>query len=195
MSTLTANEAKQAREERNLSQSKVARDTGLSRSYICQFESGKRNLEAQSLAILAGYYQSISPPPTPNKILDECAPIIKDVHDYFETIDGIAINEEVGFDYVVGDLMSEYEENKEIIMTEWNSTVDHGFWGLDEDDIRNRCLPLLVRMARQYQLTQIFLEATNPEPIPSKVKEIQTRGDCVEWLFGKLLPDRIKPID
>lgn len=54
---LTADQAKEARTTLNLSQGKVATDLGINRSYLSQFESGRRILDNSTLSKLREYYE------------------------------------------------------------------------------------------------------------------------------------------
>lgn len=57
MTILSNTQAVAARAAVSLSQSRVAKDTGISRAYLSQFESGKRILEDRWLTALNSYYR------------------------------------------------------------------------------------------------------------------------------------------
>lgn len=150
MNILNPEQARQARETLGLSQSLVSKETGISRAYISQYETGYRILEDTSQEALSEFYisQGWNPTPTPKGVTNEDpSPFI--------LMDGMLIVKPES----EGDLealIDEYYENDELIAELRNEPVESGWLlgGLDREGSTEKALPLLALYARQYQIKE-----------------------------------------
>jgi len=207
MTKLTPSEAIKARETLNLSQSRVARDTGLSRSYLSQFENGKRILEDRWLNTLYEYYSSLgwsntkestsdsteSNPPSPTKLDHK-----------LNIVDGFVIPIGVEAEYVVEDLMDEFYDNSQKIEKCRHKKISRnvGFLfgddrGIDNETAYEESRRMLILMARQYEIIQILhgQHENCHSGVTTELDTVKTVGDYVAALICATLPDRVFSVD
>lgn len=157
MEILSASAAVEARNSLNLSQAKVASDVGISRSYLSQFESGKRILEDRWLVDLKDYfsYQGWSPSEVSSQSEDSA---VQGIDKGGLTIaDGFVIVE-LEHEFDVEALLDEYYENGQQIRELREAELKRGFLfkDLDWDRVLKDAYPAILLMARQYQIKQIL---------------------------------------
>jgi transcriptional regulator with XRE-family HTH domain len=102
---LSSSQASKARLSLSISQGKLASDLGINRSYLSQFESGKRLLNDDVLIVLREYFEN-------NGYLFDDIPDSQ--NNIVTTMDGFVIPEAIGVDEA-NITLSEYAENFELI--------------------------------------------------------------------------------
>ncbi|MBN7798433.1 helix-turn-helix domain-containing protein [Parahaliea mediterranea] len=183
MQILSPSEATQARESLGMSQAHVARAVGLNRSYLSQFEGGKRVLEDRWQTALREYFsgegwesaQVIKMPPGSTKSLPAASP--------FATIDGFVIAAHIEPDeaealleeyYIAGDLME--------LMADTN--LELGFFG--EISLKSafwQSGQYIALAVRQLQIIRILRgqEAASTTPI-TKEGQLKTLGHVYGYI-------------
>lgn len=140
-----------AREELNLSQAKVASDTGISRPYLSQFESGKRVLEDAKQQDLLDYYedQGWERPIAASDVEPEVLPFV--LRDGFVVIDSI---DEVDLEGI----LAEYCDNAERIEKLKATEIRRGSWSgnIDLDHAHTEWLKVMMLSARQCTIKRLL---------------------------------------
>lgn len=196
MNVLTPDLAIQAREQLNLSQSKAAKESGINRAYLSQYEGNKRVLDDSQLERLAEFYGSLGwKPPTEVAELTQEQLINSDKHG-LKIIDGFVIAPEA-FDIGAEVLLDEYYELEEEIKELKTKELKRGlFGGLDEHDAKDQCIRPLALMARLCEIKQVLqgqLDTTSIEVDKDDTSSIHTVGDYIEVLLQYSSPDRFVP--
>ena len=196
MNTLTPDLAVEARQQLKLSQAKAAKESGINRAYLSQFESSKRVLDDSQLERLANFYTSQGwNPPTEAAESTYEQLLNSDKHD-LTIIDGFVIAPEA-FDVGAETLLDEYYELDEEIRELKSKEVKRGlFGGLDEYETRDQCMRPLALMARQCEIKQILqgqLDTNSLEADKDDTSTIHTIGDYMEVLLQHATPDRFVP--
>jgi len=153
----TAQQAKTARFNAQLSQGRVASDLGINRSYLSQFESGKLLFDDATLNRLRDYYVNRetlveSPAQVPSA---QC----RDDSEESNTVrlrDGFLLPPEADEDHVEA-LLNEYAENRRRIADICNIDLSNsGFFGfgVDEDVANKKADDVLCLMARNYIIVE-----------------------------------------
>ena len=195
MSYLTPDRAIAARESLSLSQSLVARETGIARSYLSQFENSKRVLEDSQLEELNDYYMSQGWTPSEESMKQSPEQLINSGKHGLTIADGFVVCQYPAANgYIVEDLLDAYYENSQLIHDALNQKLERGFFGgLDEEEALKDCLRPLLLMARQYEIKQILSgQYTKPSSsvTPSDSSTVQTVGDYLEVLMMARIPNR-----
>lgn len=181
MNILTTKQAINARESLNLSQSKVANEIGLSRSYLSQFESGKRVLEDRWLNALKEFYAN-------NGAVFDAEPKVADSEKNSQVLimDGFVISGAVSKSQAEN-LLSEYYENSEKIEAESSEMLPRGFFGgLSHEGALEACSRSLALMARQYQIKQVLhghVDAKEASKELDEESELDTVNDYIAALM------------
>ena len=178
MNILNPEQARQARETLGLSQSLVSKETGISRAYISQYETGHRILEDTSQETLNEFYisQGWNPTPTPKGVTNEDpSPFI--------LMDGMLIVKPESESNLEA-LIDEYYENDELIAELRNEPVESGWLlgGLDREGSTEKALPLLALYARQYQIKET-LQGRLGDSSKLDGAEPKTIGDFVDLVL------------
>lgn len=149
----TAQQAKTARVNAQLSQGRVASDLGINRSYLSQFESGKLLFDDATVNRLRDYYStrgaglnSIAHAPSPQLERDG------EESGTLRLRDGFLLPPEADEDHVDA-LLNEYAENRKRIAVICNIDLSNsGFFGIgvDEDKATKLTNEVLALMARNY---------------------------------------------
>lgn len=182
---LNPDDALYAREMLNLSQAKVAKDTGLSRSYLSQYESGKRVLEDKWMRALKGYYENlgwVAPEPKEPDEMDVCL---------VRSRDGFVISEDLT-DKTVESLLDEYYSNAERIEGIQQSELRRGFFGgIDEENSMKSVLAITLLSHRQFIIKQLLHGQLENDPISQDLEtnDIETMGQYVNYLFNSNFRD------
>lgn len=150
---LTAQQAKTARINAQLSQGRVASDLGINRSYLCQFESGKLLFDDATLNRLRDYYSKT------DAGLDSGAHVSStqfngdgEGSNRLHVRDGFLLPPEADEDQVDA-LLSEYAENRQRISDICNIDLSNsGFlgFGVDEEKGSHYADEVMGLMARNY---------------------------------------------
>lgn len=188
MSILTPDQCFQAREALGLSQSQVAKDVGIPRSYLSQFEGGKRNLEDRWIKALWDYFLEFGWGPGPEELdeLQGLAPAGKGrvVRDGFAIPGGLDLA-------IVEALLEEHYENTERINEIRLRPLPRGiiFGGVDEEKATERALEVLLLEHRQFQIKQqIHGQSPDTEPVDlSDHSALRNIGDYVDSMMLKVL--------
>ncbi|HCS28659.1 MAG TPA: hypothetical protein DIW43_14450 [Spongiibacteraceae bacterium] len=187
-----------ARKELGLSQAMVAREIGLNRSYLSDFEGGKRILEDRWLEALFSFFlaEGWLPADTePEVVGTEVAQQSEDssATNFFACADGFIIAKPA-IDEEVESLLDELYDNNERIRGEKQRLLPRGFLGgLDEADAVETCLPALAMMARQYEITQQLHghhEKPRSDLDPSVKGSVQTVGDYLAILVAAVATEQ-----
>jgi len=196
MTILTPDQAIAARESLKLSQAKVAKDTGINRGYLSQFEGSKRVFEDDKLTTLEDYYLGLGWQPdeaTRNAPVDQL--LNSDKHG-LTIIDGFVVAPAaIGFE--AERLLEEYYEADQEIQSLLEQESEKGlFGGLDQEATLKACYRPLVLMARQYEIQKIIqgqFEDKYHEADLEQTSSIRSLGDCIEALMKGVLPGRLLP--
>lgn len=146
--TLTAQQAKQARTDAQLSQAKVAQDLNLNRSYLSQFESGKYVFDDATLEALRDYYieQGLESLATTQPESDNINQAIR-LKDGFMLPDALPDDE-------AEELMTEYTDNRNEIKRLFSKPVKRGFFGIDPDKVEQQLNRAQYLMAQNYLIIE-----------------------------------------
>jgi transcriptional regulator with XRE-family HTH domain len=172
---LSSSQASKARLSLSISQGKLASDLGINRSYLSQFESGKRLLNDDVLIVLREYFEN-------NGYLFDDIPDSQ--NNIVTTMDGFVIPEAIGVDEA-NITLSEYAENFELIksLSEVQINFESGFFSDDQIDEKDKLIKtrkVLCLMARNFLLVtklhgkDIFGSESNHWQIENSV------GACIE---------------
>jgi transcriptional regulator with XRE-family HTH domain len=195
MQSLTTGDAIAAREMLNLSQAKVARDIGLNRPYLSQFEGGKRILEDRWQQSLREYYISMGWEPEGDEGGGEPAsaaphspaPLIRD---------GFVIAETAAEGDLEG-LLEEYYESSRLIEELGRVKLKRGFFGgLDEDSALEQTKQYFVLTAKLCAIRKQLHGHTGPDNreyfAASDFSTITTVGDYVDYLIEASPPGAVQ---
>lgn len=187
--TFAPTESIRAREFLALSQARVARDTGINRSYLSQYESGKRILEDRWKLALKDYYVSLGWDPhlDPEDLIEperELEPPFNLVsRDGFE----IALSDMEAVEILLEEF---YESGDQLELLE-QVPIERGFFGeLEAADALWQCRQYLAHTARQVEIlrslrghSKLTEEAASNAADISKIKTV---GDYVAHLTRPL---------
>lgn len=194
MSYLTPDQAVAARESLNLSQSLVAKETGISRAYLSQFENSRRILEDYLLEAIHDCYVNHGWEP-PEQVTE--APVeqmINDIDNGLTIMDGFVVSDYAEAEgYVLEELLDEYYENSQKIKQHLEKELKRGFFGgVDDDSALKSSIPPLLLMARQFEIKQILhgQYTANDAIDPEDSSTIQTVAHYLENLLMRAFPSR-----
>lgn len=184
MNILSNTQAVAARSALSLSQAKVAKDIGLSRAYLSQFESGKMILEDRWLSALSGFYQDQGwdPDQTIN------AEVISTV-DALRMRDGFQISAELE-DSQVEELLNSYYDNGLQIEELGNALAPKSFlMGLSREKAQKSTFKLLCLTALQ---DSILRQLRGQETViaschPMRYRDAETIGQYASSLIAEVL--------
>lgn len=190
MSILTPEQCVQAREVLGMSQSKVAREAGIPRPYISQFESGKRLLEDRLLSALKAFFIQAGWEPLGDiqPAVGECVVALggkgSTFRDGFAIPDGLDPNE-------VEVLLAEYHDNTQQISDIRGRPLKREFiFGeIEEERAMDSAVELLLLGYRQAQIKQI-LHGQSPEADQVDLSDqsaLRDIGDYVDSMMIKVL--------
>jgi transcriptional regulator with XRE-family HTH domain len=194
---LTPDMAAEARQSLNLSQAKAAKETGINRAYLSQFESGKRVLEDTLLETLSSYYESQGWQPTQEQAKASVEQLINSDKHPLNIADGFVVSDDAAEEFILEDLLDEYYKNAQEIESLLQDELDKGLLGFfnEERALRQSVRPLLL-MARQFQIKQILHGHYEEHPRDVDIEDgstLTTVGDFIEALIISACPDRIRP--
>ncbi|BFM16334.1 hypothetical protein R50073_25170 [Maricurvus nonylphenolicus] len=191
---MTPDMASEARQSLNLSQAKAAKETGINRAYLSQFESGKRVLEDNLLETLSTYYVSQGWQPTPEQAKAPVEQLINNDKHSLNIADGFVVSSEATAEFILEELLDEYYENSDEIASLQETELERGFFGgLDSDSAMRQSMRALLLMARQFQIKQILHGHHEPHEREVNIEEtssIITVGDFIEAMIIRAKPDR-----
>ena len=182
LSILNSQQAKKAREALGMSQGKLASELNINRSYLSQFESGKRLLSDEELNLLRecyeekGYEFIDSPTNEGNGIK---------VMDGFAFPDGVT-------DEDADIILTEYAENTEKIqlLSEKDIEINSSIFSdsIDDDDKEAKTRQLLCLMARNYTLIEQLQGRETISLCPSSEigKDKATTGEFISLEFAEV---------
>jgi len=172
-----------AREELNLSQTKVAQDIGLSRSYLSQFESGKRILEDRWQEDLVTYYESHGwKAPDPSITHHKQAQGANTVC----ARDGFVVSQDLP-NMTVEELLGEYYDNAQELEERRSVEVPRGFFGgVNVPKAMQHVLGVTLLTSRQCEIKRLLhgeidLEASQVLP---DLDDITSIGEYVDHLYA-----------
>jgi transcriptional regulator with XRE-family HTH domain len=181
-------QAVSAREELNLSQAKVASETGISRPYLSQFEGGKRMLEDVKQQVLLDYYAGYGweyPEPIFEEGGDDLLPYI--IRDGFAVLESIHSEE-------LEEILSEHYENAEKIEKLKLTEVKRGSWSskIDKEHANFIWLQVMMLAARQYTIKQLLHGQLDVggEFVEQDTSQITTVGEYGNDMFYRTLVKR-----
>jgi transcriptional regulator with XRE-family HTH domain len=181
-----------ARKKLGLSQAIVSRAIGLNRSYLSDFESGKRILEDRWLDSLLEFFlaEGWTPiaPNTPSPVIS-ALPKSREINP-FSIADGFVIARPQ-IDDEAEELLNEYYENALGLELEWVRPLPRGiFGGQDPQDMLETALPALVLTARQYQIVRLLHGHSKSTPMNTDDTKdestLQTVGDFITAHVGRV---------
>lgn len=191
MKFLTPDQAVKARESLNLSQAKAAREAGVNRPYLSEFERSKRVLDDGDQTKLLEYYIGLGWIPS-SEIQNTSVKqqLNSDKHD-LTIMDGLVISPDA-YDIDVHALLEEsYEIEDELIELKQQGLRRGFFGGLDEQEALDSCLRPLILMGRLCEIKQILqgrFDSSYSEDGP-----LETVGDYIEKLLRRGVADRLIP--
>jgi len=197
MTYLTPDQAVIARKTLNLSQAKVAKDTGINRAYLSEFEGSHRVLEDRRLVTLFDYYVGNGWEPGSD---DYDVPVKQlldsDKHD-LTIIDGFVVAPK-SFTSESEVLLDEYYTISQELLELKLCKLKRGLFGwLDESEALKKCVRPLVLMSRQYEIIQILhgqLDSDYSGVDRGDTSTVQTVGDYLEAQLQGAIPDRLIPV-
>jgi len=199
MNYLTPDQAAMAREALNLSQARVAKDTGINRAYLSQFEGSKLVLEDHLLKRLQEYYAGLGWKPSPEVSTASVKQLLDSDKHNLTIMDGFVVAmESFSSDAEAEVLLDEYYGIGEEIVELKQQELKRGFFGgLDESEALNDSVRPLVLMGRQCEIKQILQGQLEPGESVVNLNDsstVQTVGDFIEALLQGRCPDRFIPI-
>lgn len=159
--TLTAQHSIDAREQLQLSQTKVASATGIPRMYISQFETGKRLLKDSENDTLFLFYESEGWQISTGTNGDNHETTEKPNKQHqpqtsLRIRDGFVITPALDNE-TLETLMDEYYSIEQQLATLENMPIKRGFFGdIDEQETLNKAFPLLLKYYRLYQIKRVL---------------------------------------
>ncbi|MFL0797053.1 MAG: helix-turn-helix domain-containing protein [Cellvibrionaceae bacterium] len=159
----TPKQAIEAREQVSMSQAKVAREVGLARSYLSEFESNKRVLTDNWQTTLRDYY--LSQGWAPSEGGNEEVPVKASLKDNLGYVvsDGFVIAQDVFTRYDVNSLLDEYYENLETLDELKGVELERGFFGgFIRDDMYRKGFRALALAGRQQEIISILHGSFKP---------------------------------
>ena len=188
MEILTSSQAVAARTALNLSQSKVAKDTGLNRTYLSQFESGSRILEDRWQSILHDYYQGAGWVPSAHAASSEQAPAPSNSASCLKIRDGFLISGALQ-DAEVESLLSDYYDNQVEIEAISASEAPKGMFNAVREDRARVPVSKLFALTCQQDTILRRLRGHNVavEPNTMDRRTIETIGQYAGSLVTKSL--------
>jgi len=186
MNYLTPDQAVMARETLSLSQARVAKDTGINRAYLSQFEGSKRVLEDRPLANLYEYYVEQGwKPEAEASTASVKQRLSSDKHDLI-IMDGLVIAPKA-FAFDAEALLDEsYEIEEEIVRLKQQKLKRGLFGGLDKSEAMDSCIRPLILMNRQCEIREILqgkFEYDHSDVDLSVEDNVQTVVDYLELLL------------
>ena len=156
---------------------KLPFDLKINRSYLSQFESGKRLLIDEHLNLLRQHYEGIgfdfddSPTISGNGI---------------HVIDGFAIPP-LTDDAEADAILTEYAENKVKLQRLSEQKIPSGIFGVDEEDVAEKTREILRLMAKNYNLVEQLHghETITPCPSTEMKKKRSTASEFLSLEFAK----------
>lgn len=181
MNILCNTQAVAARSALNLSQAKVAKDIGLSRAYLSQFESGKRILEDRWQSSLLEYYKTKGwSPEAASALTTGTEPSSIKIRDGFQVSDALD-------DAEIEELLNTYYENQVKIEILASTEAPKGFFeGISEERAQKPTLELLSFACHQDVILR-RLRGQNKiiDCLAIPYREIETIGEYVGSLMAK----------
>lgn len=196
MKYLLPNQAVEARKSVSLSQARVARDVGISRIHLSEFECSKRVLDDKTLDLLHAFYQSNGWEPSAEvktQTPDEALQL--DGHELV-ILDGFVAAPE-SYDLDIEELVDEYYElTNEIIELKCKEIKRGFFGGIDEEKALSGSIRPLILMARKCEIIELIqgqksFESAGVNPVD--LSTVSTMGDYIECLLIQGIPDRVLP--
>lgn len=191
MGVLTGDQSAAARAALGLSQSKVAKEVGMNRTYLCQFESGKRIISDEQQRILLEYFKSLGWKPEP--AAPDAGGGATGLHPDVSIVDGFAVAN-ADYQYNLEDLLDECQENLQVIREEMSKKLPRGFLGgLDHDEALKACSLVLGLLAVNAEAVMIMHGAYEPPSDGATMSDdssLQTVGDYVFALMSQASPRR-----
>ena len=198
---LKPNESVAARVSLGLSQSSVARDTGINRVYISQFEGEKRILDDDDLHDLREHYMSKgwepgeAPKTSPEVGADNLDPLEPQPRIW----DGFLIPNLMPVDEVEN-LLDEYHNTKARISELEQESVSRGiFGGLYEQETCNKSIKIMLHYVRLHRIIlQLQGRKDEIEGTQSKTElylnregsRVECSGDYIQYLLNALEKNR-----
>lgn len=178
---LNPSDSIEARKQLNLSQAKVANDIGLSRSYLSQFESGKRVLEDTWMEDLKVYYvENGWDEPNIQMLTAQ-----NSGEDLVLTRDGFVVSEDLS-EPAIEELLEERYKNEQLIENMRQSKLSRGFLfgNLDEEEAIRDSIPLLLVAARQCEIAKVLHGQSSENRGTEKIDKgaMETIGDYADNL-------------
>lgn len=192
MEHITPAQSASARQQLGLSQAKVAKETKINRTYLSQFESGKRILPDLELLRLSDFYESLGWSNIGEGSLDSSVQMPASEH--YRIADGFVIAEpSLMFD--LEDLLDEYQDNDRKVRELVEAELPRGFLfgGLNHDEAVAAALKPLVLMAANCQIQQILhgtYEVDNWDLEMADEDSITTVGDYITALINRFSRNR-----
>lgn len=181
---ITGNQAKQARLTLLLSQSKVAKECGINRSYLSQFEHGHRKLSEPDLETLHDYFSSEDED-------DTVTPQEEDDQSIFDVTPFNRFKKYILDDFVISPQVDEV--SAENLIDEYHALSDHmeqfyerepvksWFYGVSKEETLEKALPVLLAAYRQHVIIQTLLN--KPREQDSKpIKSIDDVNNIKDFL-------------
>jgi transcriptional regulator with XRE-family HTH domain len=189
----SSKQAKSARIAAQISQSKVASDLGLNRSYLSLFESGKYVFDDATLRTLRDYYQaydatnSRTPQATPTDISG--LPLTgADESEGARLCDGFLIPP--GMDETEVDrLLHEYAQNRKKISALCSYDIRaNSFLFIDSSEVAAKTTEVLQIMARNFTVIETLQghDTVRPWTKDAKNGRASTTGDFLGQMFGEM---------
>lgn len=192
MEYLTGDIAFQARQELGLSQSKVAKETGINRAYLSEFEGDKRVLSESQLKGLSDYLQQQGWSPTSEQSEATVEELINHDKCGLTIRDGFVVVQHAS-EHDVEELLGEYYALDDEIEGLCSAKVIRGMFGIDDEEAIKQGLQVLLCIARRSEILNVLqgrTDALGGRLDISNEKTLISVGDYVNALLSNHLPDR-----
>ncbi len=191
MDTITGVQSSEARRILGLSQAAVARETGVNRAYISQFESGKMVLKDAPVQALAAFYVSAGwmPEDSDAEPQRDATGLVASPH---RVVDGYVVAPS-DVPYAEEALFGVLHRCSEQIESELDRVLPRDFFGgLDEDRALQAAAPALALAFVRDRIIGILHGTWMPEPSGADMEDldsIETVGDFINALLASKVPD------
>jgi transcriptional regulator with XRE-family HTH domain len=194
MNIITPDLATEAREQLKLSQAKVARDTGINRPHLSEFERSKRILNDPQLEALHTYFVGLGWEPSEDTNIESAEQLLSSDKHSLTITDGF-----VAIDLPPGDLdqlLEEFYDNQQKIEELKKEPAARAVIGwIHEGEAQKQLIEVLLLIARQYEIVQIIhgQHEILINVIPGDQSTILTTGEYIEANIMQSFPDRLEP--
>lgn len=184
---LTPEHAINARQTLQLSQARVANDTGINRTYLSQFEQGKRLLDDKHMTALNDYFHGLG-----WEVTHAETELETPTQGEPRIIDGMLIAPAIAQDEAEA-LLNDYYQHAQRIKQFSQQDIKRNFLlgGVNEEATLALALPVLLLLNRQHQIKQALQGQLNMEDTElfNELSEVNTVQHYLDYLFHQYVTE------